>query len=565
MKSNSFISNKEKLYIFIKFLVTSISTLLSFLIPIVIKNIIDHKESGFDRKQLLLYAIIYIVVYIVKTLLGIIITRQKFMLLQSLQKQVFRKIMVLKTKRIGNTSSGQLIEVIDKDVNNASTYYFEAYPDIILSVINFLGSIIIIFYLDILITIVIIVALLLLAVIIVPMYIYLAKFTEKEYENHKGFIVFLNNIIKSLPLIKASGTEDVEIDMANIHFDKSFKNTIKSLSMEKFVTPIIASTFIIIIGGIVVFISFRISMGLITIGELTAYILYALKGIVPLLLIIFKSKELVVARNSIKRIKDILSYEEEDLYSGKNLKYVDNIRFDNVSFRYTNEDILKNICLRINKGEYIAIVGASGTGKTTLISLIERFFDPTEGSILVNNEDYQSYTLSSLRKNISYVSQDYIIMNKSIRNNITYGLSENLSDDEILSRLKGIQCFDFILKLENKLDFVVSENAMNLSGGQKQRLAIARAYLRNSDIWLLDEATANLDSHAEKDIASVLSIIKNNKVIISIAHRLSSIINADRIIVIEDGKITGDGEHNTLLKTHDYYRKLVENQFINKE
>lgn len=566
MKHNkSFITNRERFYIITKFIITAISTLLSFLIPIIIKNLIDNKGTGLERNQLIGYITIYVSVYLMQMLLKAVMTKQKYNLLKSLQKKIFRKIILLPTKKIGDTTSGELIEVMDKDVKNVCDYYFEAYPNVVISIFNFIGSVFIIFYLDVIITIAIIIGLLIIAAVIIPLYIYTAKFSEIEYENHKDFISFLNNIIKCLPLIKASGTENVETELANEHFDKAYRNTLKSTTIDRFISPLIGGVLLITIGGVVVFISFRISLGLITIGKLTAYILFALKGIVPLIAIIFQSKEVIIARKSIKRIRRLLGYSEENLSTGKSLTSIDTISFENVSFQYTEKVILKEICLSVSKGEYIAIVGSSGAGKTTLISLIERFYTPSEGQIVINGKTYENYSIESLRRHISYVSQEYIIINKTIRDNLNYGLKTHFSDDEMIGKLKEVPCFDFIFELENKLDYVVAENGMNLSGGQKQRLAIARAYLRNSDVWLLDEVTANLDAHSEKDIAALLSNIKKDKIIISIAHRLSSIINSDRIIVIENGKITGIGAHQDLLKTHAYYRNLVENQFINKE
>jgi subfamily B ATP-binding cassette protein MsbA len=234
----------------------------------------------------------------------------------------------------------------------------------------------------------------------------------------------------------------------------------------------------------------------------------------------------------------------------------DSVEFKNVSFSYDGRvPVIKNLDLKIKAGEVLAIVGSSGGGKTTLVNLIPRFCDVTEGSITIDGKDIRDATLKSLRGQIAIVTQQTILFNDTIRNNIAYGDLER-SEEEIMDAARAAHALEFIQHLPDGFDSVIGESGAKLSGGQRQRLSIARALLKNAPILILDEATSALDTESEREVQKALENLMRDRTTFVIAHRLSTIRNADRIIVVQDGKIVEEGDHETLLQKKGAYEKL---------
>ena len=237
------------------------------------------------------------------------------------------------------------------------------------------------------------------------------------------------------------------------------------------------------------------------------------------------------------------------------------ICFDNVSFSYDNEKpSLTNVNLTIKKGETIALVGSTGSGKTTMVNLLTRFYNPSSGQILINGQDIVSYELESYRSNFSYVDQNVRLFNDTISGNIAFGQKDSMSIDLIRNAAKVSNSIEFIEKLDKTFDSDIGEDGVTLSGGQRQRLSIARAIAKDSPILILDEATSALDSATEKLVQSAINKMQQDRTTIIIAHRLSTIQNADRIIVLKDGEIIEQGTHSELIKTSGEYSKLNQQQ-----
>jgi subfamily B ATP-binding cassette protein MsbA len=263
--------------------------------------------------------------------------------------------------------------------------------------------------------------------------------------------------------------------------------------------------------------------------------------------------------------KSVFSLIDEDPESNPSNKSIDSISgdicFDNVSFSYDNEkSSLTNINLTIKKGETIALVGSTGSGKTTMVNLLTRFYNPSSGKILINGKDIISFELESYRSNFSYVDQNVRLFNDTVSGNIAFGQKETMSMDLIIDAAKVSNSIEFIEKLDKKFDSDIGEDGVTLSGGQRQRLSIARAIAKDSPILILDEATSALDSATEKLVQSAINKMQQDRTTIIIAHRLSTIQNADRIIVLKDGEIIEQGTHSELIKTSGEYSKLNQHQ-----
>ena len=261
-----------------------------------------------------------------------------------------------------------------------------------------------------------------------------------------------------------------------------------------------------------------------------------------------------------ERVFEIIDSKSE-FFDDSNKENLDSfkkcIEFKNVSFKYENATVLNNISLKVNKGEMVAIVGSSGSGKSTLVNLIPRFFDKISGKILIDDIDINNLSRLKIRSLIGIVSQDSILFNTSIKENILLGDSKGNIDEKLSESLSIANADEFINELDDQVDYNVGDNGSNLSGGQKQRVAIARAVYSNSPILILDEATSSLDSKSEKLVQDAIDKLMINKTSIVIAHRLSTIQNANKIIVLDKGEIIEQGNHDELIKNDSYYKKLI--------
>ena len=267
-----------------------------------------------------------------------------------------------------------------------------------------------------------------------------------------------------------------------------------------------------------------------------------------------------------ERVFEIIDSKSE-FFDDSNKENLDSfkkcIEFKNVSFKYENATVLNNISLKVNKGEMVAIVGSSGSGKSTLVNLIPRFFDKISGKILIDDIDINNLSRLKIRSLIGIVSQDSILFNTSIKENILLGDSKGNIDEKLSESLSIANADEFINELDDQVDYNVGDNGSNLSGGQKQRVAIARAVYSNSPILILDEATSSLDSKSEKLVQDAIDKLMINKTSIVIAHRLSTIQNANKIIVLDKGEIVEQGNHDELIKNDSYYKKLIALQSFN--
>ncbi len=243
------------------------------------------------------------------------------------------------------------------------------------------------------------------------------------------------------------------------------------------------------------------------------------------------------------------------------------IEFRELRFRYEDaqQDALQNISFTMEPGETIALVGESGSGKSTLANLLPRFYEPVSGAIYFDDTNIQELSLVSLRRNISFVSQDVVLFNDTIRNNIAYGDLQDANDEAIWKAAEAAYATDFINELPDKMETLVGEDGMRLSGGQRQRLAIARALLKDARLLIMDEATSSLDTKSERHIQSALENVRKGRTCLIIAHRLSTIENADRILVLNKGRIVEQGRHDALLKQNNHYARLYQVQFMSHE
>jgi subfamily B ATP-binding cassette protein MsbA len=348
--------------------------------------------------------------------------------------------------------------------------------------------------------------------------------------------------------------------------DERFKAIRKVEQTRLGAGPIMEIISAMAIAMVVFFAGYRSMQGAITLGEFVSFLAALMLAYQPVRALAGINIGIQEGITAAKRIYEIIDqkndvYHDEDAPSLK-LKNA-SIEFKNISFTYPDgTHALKNLSAKIEGGTKVGLVGVSGSGKTTFLNLIPRFFHLKNGSIFIDGQNINNINLNSLRKEISLVSQDVILFDDTIKNNILYGNSL-ASDQEIINACQFAAAKDFVEKLPNKYETTIGENGVKLSGGQKQRLSIARAILKNSSIILLDEATSSLDSESESIIQMAIENLTKNKTTIIIAHRLSTVMNCDKILVFENGQIIEEGKHEFLVNNSTTYKKLYEKQVIN--
>jgi subfamily B ATP-binding cassette protein MsbA len=413
-----------------------------------------------------------------------------------------------------------------------------------------------------------------LALVIIPIAAFFSrKFGKKmgkkanlSFEATENLSKFLSEIIKGSWLVKIYQREkDEQVKISNFIEDR-FKKMRKVEQVRLGTGPTMEMITAFAIASVVFFAGYRSMQGAITMAQFVSFLAALMLAYQPVRALAGINVGIQEGVSAAKRIYDLIDQKDQisDDVNLPELKLsTGEIVFKDVSFTYPDgTKVIDKININIAGNSKTAIIGTSGSGKTTILNLIPRFYNLKEGSILIDNQEINKIRLSSLRKNISIVSQDTVLFDDTIKNNIAYA-NVHATDDEIKNAAKFAEIDDFINSLKNGYDTIVGENGVKLSGGQKQRISIARAILKNSPIILLDEATSSLDSEAEEKIRYALDNLTKNKTTLIISHKFSSIINCDKIYILNKGKVIDEGTHSELVKNSTVYKNLYDKQTLN--
>tara|TARA_B100000989_G_scaffold145529_1_gene108469 strand:+ start:1058 stop:2788 length:1731 start_codon:yes stop_codon:yes gene_type:complete len=408
------------------------------------------------------------------------------------------------------------------------------------------------------------------AIVMIPLASIAAKSLGKrvgkvttQSQEISGFLnSFFIEIIKNHKIIKIFQNENYE-DSRLSKIINSFKEKVVKIEVVMTrATPIMETLTGLMIGGLIYYSGNLIIKGELELNNFFSFLAAMMLAYQPVRTLATLNMGIHQGLSAAKRIVPIIEDDNEDKNKHKDLEITKgNINFENVSFKYSEslQNILQKINLNIKSGEMTALVGHSGAGKSTILNLIPRFYEPLSGKILIDNQSINEHSLRSLRENISLVSQDVSLFDDTIKNNIRYS-KLTASDEEITEAAKLSNCEEFIKKLPNGYETVIGENGIRLSGGEKQRLSVARAILKKSKIILLDEATSSLDADTEDKIQKAINYLTKNKTTIVIAHRLSTILNSNMIYVIDSGNVVAQGNHKELINTSSIYQNFYEKQ-----
>ncbi len=393
------------------------------------------------------------------------------------------------------------------------------------------------------------------------------KYSKRIQQQSSNMFSNVEEKLNSMRIVKAFSREQYEMEIFEEINKKHFKFWRKSRIYHAFNVPlselnsVITGVIVLMIGGYQVLdpnVNFSI-------GSFFAFMLAIFSMLHPMKAITKAYANIRKALVSVERISEILNRKSEITESSSQIEmktFEKSIEYKNVSFSYNgSEKVLKDINLTITKGEKIALVGSSGSGKTTMVNLLERMYDTTSGEILIDNRNIKDIKLQNLRTLMGTVTQESILFSETISNNIGYGALQELTQEDIIKAAQTAYADEFIDSLPDQYETLLHTRASNLSGGQKQRLCIARAIVADPPILIFDEATSALDTEAEMKVQKAIEQATKNRTVIVIAHRLSTILSSDKIVVLDDGKIVGLGKHDELLETCERYKTLYKLQF----
>jgi len=559
------------LYFFIAFVSLTTLTVLGLMRPKLIRILID--DVIYDSKLNLLP-------WILAALIGIAVGRGVFRFLQGylsekiamnsiadIRKSLFSHLVKLPYSYYDKSRTGELMSRISSDVHSLKHLLRDTLLELYDAIFTFTFVLIVLLRINWQLT--------LLALATLPfLFLTTVKFAYKirpAYKKIRKQMATMTTTIQEnvtgVRVVKAFNTQEHEMDKFDSDNQSYYEKMMGAVKIRATYMP-----FMHLLGGIsslavVWFGGYQTIMGNISVGELAEFYAYIFSLIWPIRRMAFLVNFFERSKAAGDRIFEILD-TEIDLEDSKNPisvnKIKGNIEFKDVTFSYGEEDVLKNINMEIHAGSSIGIIGETGSGKTSIINLVSRFYDVNDGQVLVDGHDVKDLKLEDLRRDIGIVHQDIFLFSDTIRNNISFG-NPGATDQEIIKAAKIAQAHDFIMEMEKGYDTAIGERGIGLSGGQKQRIAIARALVRDPNILILDDATSSVDMETEHQIQQDMEQVMKDRTTLLIAHRIASVKNANFIYVFKEGEIIEKGNHFELLKKDGYYKQIFDVQYKEKD
>ena len=556
--------NKIILSAFYSILVAGSTSGIAWLLDPAIKKLFIEK----DQSLILLIPFLIIIAFTVK---GFSLYLAKATMInvgesikKKLQYDMINNLIRADTKIIDKKHSGKFISNLTYDVTHITNLLSNAILTLFKDSLTLLGLLFVMFIQN--------WKLALISIIMIPLASFSAKTLGKriskvatEAQEKSGFLTsYLVELFKNHKLIKIFQSEDYEKERADKHLTQLKEKNQKILTVFVRMSPIMETLTGIMIAVLIFYSGKLMSRGEVDINNFFSFLAAMMLAYQPVRALSTLNLVLNQGLSAASRILPIIDQENSinDISEAKPIVIKNsNIKFKDINFSYEVEEgeTLSSINLEFKGGKMTSLVGHSGSGKSTILNLIPRFYDPQSGDISIDEQSIYKSTITSIRKEISMVSQETTLFDDTIKNNIKYA-KKDATDDEVYKVAKLSFCDEFIENLPQKYDTLIGENGVRLSGGEKQRLSIARAMMKNSSIILLDEATSALDSETENKIQEALQILTKNKTTIVIAHRLSTILNSDNIYVIDAGKVIESGSHETLIDKSELYKSFYEKQ-----
>lgn len=484
-----------------------------------------------------------------------------------LRKRLWEKYLRLPISYFDRTKTGNMISRMTNDTGVIKGLITDHVTNFFTGMISILGSVAILLYLDWKMTLIMLSAAPLSLFILFPLGAKMYKISKGLQDETATFTSIISQVLSEIRLVKASNAEQIEKRNGKKGIQNLFHYGLREGKVQALISPLVSFVLMALLVVIIGYGGIRVSSGALTAGDLVAFILYLFQIMMPMIQFSTFFAELQKAKGATERIIQTLEEPEEDFLSGDEVMQEEHpIIVKGVTFAYENDQyVLQDLNFTIQPGKVTAIVGPSGSGKTTFFALLERFYEPNEGTIYFGSTPIQQFSLRSWRRLFGYVSQESPIVSGTIRENICYGMEDEVSEEALHRAAKMAYADEFIRSLPDQFETEVGERGIKLSGGQRQRIGIARALLRDPKILMLDEATSSLDSQSEIYVQKALKNLMKGRTTIVIAHRLSTVVDADQILFFDKGRLTGCGTHDELFETHEKYRTFATQQLRMKE
>ncbi|MFT7413453.1 MAG: subfamily B ATP-binding cassette protein MsbA [Methylophagaceae bacterium] len=487
--------------------------------------------------------------------------------IKQLRTEMFERLITLPASYYDQSTSGQLMSKLLYDVEQVAEAATNAVLTIIRDTLTIIGLLAWMIYINGMLSLIILLTVPLIALLVYKVS-YRFRRISKTIQDSMGDVGHVSSeIIEGHREVKTFGSQDYEVKRFDVINQQNRRQRMKMITTDAISQPIIQLISVLGLAGVIYIATLPEMLDKITAGSFISFITAMFMLLTPLKRLTKVNGKIQAGIAAAQSVFNLLDQDAEPDTGTKIIgRSQGEIQYKNVGFSYNadNGNVLENISFHAKPGQTIAFVGHSGSGKTTLVSLLARFYPSTTGQILIDGIDINDLKLSELRNQISLVNQQVVLFNDTIANNIAYGQKQHVSNDQIVTAAKAAHAWDFIQRLPQGLATHVGQNGVLLSGGQRQRLAIARALLRDAPVLILDEATASLDSEAERHIQAALEALMKQRTTLVIAHRLSTIEKADQIIVMHNGQIIETGTHTDLLAKGQHYAELYRLQFQEK-
>ncbi|NMV60305.1 ABC transporter ATP-binding protein, partial [Lactobacillus reuteri] len=507
--------------------------------------------------------VIFIAGLITSALSGLLLGIFGENVVSKLRKQLWQKLLKMPVKYFDDVKTGEISSRLVNDTSQVKDLLASTLPNAMTSLLQFVGALVIMLAMDWRMTLLMFVAVPLVILVMLPVMNQSRKIGRIRQDELAKFASDSTDVLSEVRLVKSSNGEEHELAKGNRRIDNLYHVGRKEALINSVTQPITNMLMMIMFLGILGYGAIRVMNGAMTMGALVSFLMYLFQIISPVVVISQLFNNMAKTSGATERIQQILT-EPEEFVTDKAEKDIASapLKFENVDFAYEEgKPVLRDVSFETKPNAVVAFAGPSGGGKSTIFSLIERFYQPTGGKILIGEENIENVDLAKWREQIGLVSQDAAVMPGTIRDNLTYGLRREVSDEELWAALRMAYADGFVSEMEDQLETEIGERGIKLSGGQRQRIAIARAFLRDPKILMLDEATASLDAESEAMVQKALGDLMQGRTTLVIAHRLSTIVDADKIYFIENGTVSGAGTHQELLKITPLYAQYVKDQF----
>ncbi|MGC4019540.1 MAG: ABC transporter ATP-binding protein [Muricomes sp.] len=551
--------------LFIGVILLAISSGVQVYVPKMASSLVNNFSKGVDYPLLGKVVGLFVASAIISGIGGTVLGIFGENVIQNLRKRLWKKLTILQVSYFDTVKAGEISSRLVNDTTQVKQLLASTFPQTLASIITVVGTIYMMIRMDWHMTLAMVIAVPIVILFMIPMMTFGTKVGHQRQDALALFNGIASETLNEIRLVKTSNAEKQAQNRAGKEVDRLFKIGRKEAVFDATMQPIMMMVFMSMVFGLLAYGMHRIAVGAMAIGTLMSFLMYLFNLIGAMPIIATLLSEMAKAAGSTRRVQELLDAEPEDFESGAPVDLTDKVlNVEHVDFAYADDPeelILKDVSFEAKPNQIIAFAGPSGGGKSTVFSLLERFYDPTSGAIKFGDTNIKDIQLTDYRRQIGFVSQDSAIMAGTIRDNLTYGLGGTFSDEQLWQVLELAFARNFVEEMPKKLDTEVGERGVKISGGQRQRIAIARAFLRNPKILMLDEATASLDSESEMKVQDALSNLMKGRTTLVIAHRLATIVDSDKIYFIEKGQVTGSGHHDELVKIHETYAKYVSEQF----